>query len=93
MNFAFLLSLIKGRNIYETISKVLTLLAGFVAGADSNKSGTDDLTAGVLASVAKGIDAYAVQDNNLHGNVVDGVIAALEEYRAQAKDLGLITQQ
>ena len=90
MNFAFVLGLIKGRNMYETISKVLTPLAGFVAGADSNKTGTDELTAGVLASVAKGIDAYAVQDNNEHGSVVDGVIAALEEYRAQAKDIGLI---
>jgi hypothetical protein len=91
MNLAFLLSLFRGKNIYQTISKVLSTLAGFVAGADSDRKGNDDLTAGVLFAVAAGVDAYAEQDNNPHGNIVDGVIACLTEYRNQAADLGLIS--
>ena len=70
---------------------MLSTLAGFVAGADADRKGPDDLTAGVLFAVAAGVDAYAEQDNNQHGNIVDGVIACLTEYRRQAVDLGLIT--
>jgi hypothetical protein len=91
MNLAFLLSLFKRKKIYQTISKVLATLASFVAGADSDRKGNDDLTAGVLFAVAAGVDAYAEQDNNEYGNIVDGVIACLTEYRRQAVDLGLIT--
>lgn len=88
-----ILSLVKGKNIYDTASKVLVTLAGFLSGMDPNKTGNDDLAAGVMVSVAKGLDAYAVDDNNEHGNIVDAVIAGLQEYRRQAVDLGLITDK
>lgn len=91
MNLQFLLSLIKGSNLYETVVKVLTLVAGFIAGVDSNKQGNDDLLAGALYSVAAAVEAYGEKDNNEHGNIVDGVIAGLLEYREQMVTLGRIT--
>ena len=90
-NLNFLLSLIRGKNHYETISKVLATAAGFIAGADENKTGNDDLLAGCLLAVADGVSAYAVKDNNEHGNIVDGLIAGLQKYRAEMVACGKIT--
>ena len=91
MNLQFLLGLIRGSNVYETVVKVLTIVAGFLAGVDADKEGNDDLLAGALFSVASAVEAYGHQDNNEHGNVVDGLIAGLTEYRDQMVQLGKIT--
>jgi hypothetical protein len=91
MNLKFILSLIKGKDTYDTIVKVLNVIAGFVAGADSNNTGNDDLLAGALTAVAHGVEAYGVKDNNEEGNIVDGLIAALQSYREEAVKLGRIT--
>jgi hypothetical protein len=91
MNLQFLLSLIKGKNVFETVSKVLVLVAGFLAGIDADKEGNDDLAAGALLAVADATAAYGEQDNNEHGNIVDGLIAGLQRYRAEMVQCGRIT--
>lgn len=91
MNLQFLLSLIKGKNIYDTVAKILTVLAGFLAGADADKNGNDDLAAGAVYALATAVEAYAVKDNNEHGNIVDGLIAGLHKYRAEMVACGKIT--
>ncbi len=90
MNLQLLLGLFQGSNLYETLVKVITLIAGFIANIDGDKQGKDDLLAGALFSVAEGIDAYGKQDDNEHGNIVDGLIAGLTEYREQMVSLGKI---
>lgn len=90
MNLGFLLSLVRGSNVYETIGKMLEIIAGFLAGLDANDTGKDDLLAGVFLSLADGIKAYGEQDNNEHGNIVDGLIAGLQTYRAEMVRLGYI---
>jgi hypothetical protein len=60
---------------------VLNLAAGFLAAHDPDRQGTDDLLAGCLSPIADGISAYAARDNNQHGNIVDGLIVALQKYR------------
>lgn len=91
MNWNFLLSLLKGSNIYETVTKILNLAAGFLAARDTDRQGTDDLLAGCLLSISDGIAAYAVQDNNEHGNIVDGLIAGLQKYREEMISCGKIS--
>ena len=81
MNWNFLLSLLKGSNIYDTVVKILNLATGFLAARDVDNNGSDDLLAGCLLSISDGIAAYAVKDNNEHGNIVDGLIAGLQKYR------------
>ena len=90
MNWTFLISLLKGSNTYETVVKILTVVAGFLAGRDANNTGTDDILAGCILSVADGISAYGQQDNNLEGNIVDGLIAALQKYRTEMIAAGKI---
>ena len=90
MNWNFLIALLKGSNIYETIVKILNLAAGFLAAHDDDKQGNDDLLAGCLSSVADGIAAYGQQDNNEHGNIVDGLIAGLKKYREEMVTIGKI---
>ena len=70
-----LFSLLRGLNVYETAAKLLSVVAG--SANDTDKDGTDDPLAGCLLSLSDGIPAYAVRHNNQHGNVVDGLIAAL----------------
>jgi hypothetical protein len=91
MNWNFLISLLKGANIYETVTKILNLAAGFLAGRDADREGTDDLLAGCLLSISDGISAYAVKDNNKHGNIVDGLIAGLTKYREEMIACGRIS--
>ena len=91
MNWNFLIALLKGSNIYETITKILNLAAGFLAANDTDKTGTDDLLAGCLLSISDGIAAYGQKDNNQHGNVVDGLIAGLQKYRDEMATCGKIT--
>jgi hypothetical protein len=91
MNWNFLITLLKGANVYETIVKILNLSAGFLAAHDPDHTGTDDLLAGCLSAVADGINAYAVKDNNEHGNIVDGLIAGLQKYRDEMVTCGKIT--
>jgi hypothetical protein len=90
MNWNFLISLLKGSNIYETVTKILNLAAGFLAANDPDKQGTDDLLAGCLLSISDGIAAYGKKDNNEHGNIVDGLIAGLQKYRSEMVDCGVI---
>jgi hypothetical protein len=90
MNWTFLIGLLKGSNTYETVVKILTVVAGFLAGRDANNTGTDDILAGCILSVADGISAYGQQDNNLEGNIVDGLIAALQKYRTEMIAAGKI---
>ena len=90
MNWTFLIGLLKGSNTYETVVKILTVVAGFLAGRDANNTGTDDILAGCILSVADGISAYGQQDNNLEGNIVDGLIAALQKYRTEMIATGKI---
>lgn len=85
-----LLGLFQGSNVYETIVKVLVLIAGFIVNIDSDKEGNDDLLAGSLFAAASAIEAYGKQDDNEHGNIVDGLIAGLSEYRKQMVALGKI---
>ena len=91
MNWNFLLALLKGSNIYETLTKILNLTAGFIAARDIDETGADDILAGCLLSISDGISAYAVQDNNEHGNIVDGLIAGLQKYRQEMVSCGKIT--
>lgn len=91
MNWSFLINLLRGSNIYETVAKVLNITAGFLANRDADKLGTDDLLAGCLSSVADAVTAYGVQDNNLEGNIVDGLIAGLTRYRDEMAAIGRIT--
>ena len=91
MNWNFLLALLKGSNTYATVVKILNLSAGFLAGRDPDHTGPDDLLAGCLLSISDGISAYAVKDNNQHGNIVDGLIAALQKYREEMIRSGVIT--
>lgn len=91
MNWNILFSLLRGANVYETAAKLLSVVAGFLAANDNNKDGTDDLLAGCLLSLSDGISAYAVKDNNQHGNIVDGLIAALHRYREEMIACGKIT--
>ena len=90
MNWNILLTLLKGSNTYQTIIKILQLAAGFLAGRDADHTGTDDLLAGCLLSISDGISAYAAKDNNEHGNIVDGLIAALQKYREEMIQCGVI---
>lgn len=92
MNWNIIISLIKGTNVYQTAAKLLNLLAGFLAGRDADHTGPDDMLAGCLSAIADGISAYAVKDNNEHGNIVDGLIAGLEKYREEMVLCGQITQ-
>ena len=41
MNFTFLVGLLKGSNTYDTVVKILGIVAGFLAGRDANNTGTD----------------------------------------------------
>jgi hypothetical protein len=91
MNWNFLLALLKGSNTYDTVVKILNLSAGFLAGRDADHTGTDDLLAGCLLSISDGISAYAAKDNNEHGNIVDGLIAALQKYREEMTQCGAIS--
>jgi len=91
MNINFLLALLKGSNVYKTVTKILSVAAGFLANNDSDKVGTDDLLAGCLLAIADGIDAYGELDNNQEGNIVDGLIAGLTRYREEMISLGRIT--
>ena len=75
MNRNFLLTLLKGSNTYDTVVKILNLAARFLAGRDADHTGTDDLLAGCLISIADGISACAIKDHNQHGSIVDGLIA------------------
>ena len=43
MNWTFLISLLKGSNTYETVVKILTVVAGFLAARDSDNTGQDDI--------------------------------------------------
>lgn len=90
MNLSFLISILKGSNVFETVAKILNIAAGFLANNDADKLGTDDLAAGVLSAAADGLKAYGVRDTNEHGNIVDGVIAGLQEYREEMVQLGRI---
>ena len=90
MNWTFLISLLKGSNIFETVVKILTVVAGFLAARDSDNTGQDDTLAGCILSIADGISAYGVQDNNLEGNVVVGLIAGLQKYRTEMIACGRI---
>ena len=82
----------RGANVYETATKLLTVVAGFLAAKDPDREGTDDLLAGCLLSLSDGITAYAVRDNNQHGNIVDFLIAGLHRYREEMVAAGKITQ-
>ena len=66
-------------------------MAGFLAAKDTDREGPDDLLAGCLLSLSDGITAYAVRDNNEHGNIVDGLIAALQRYREEMVACGNIS--
>ena len=90
MNWTFLIRLLKGSNTYDTVVKILGIVAGFLAARDANNTGTDDILAGCLLSVADGISAYGQQDNNLEGNIVDGLIAGLQKYRTEMSASGKI---
>ena len=91
MNWNIVFSLLRGSNIYETAAKLLSVVAGFLAAKDSDRDGPDDLLAGCLLSLSDGISAYAVRDNNQHGNIVDGLIAGLQRYREEMITCGKIT--
>lgn len=91
MNWNIVFSLLRGSNVYETAAKLLSVVAGFLAARDTDREGTDDLFAGCLLSLSDGIAAYAVRDNNQHGNVVDGLIAALQRYREEMVACGKVT--
>ena len=41
MNFTFLIGLLKGSNTYDTVVKILGIVAGFLAARDANNTGTD----------------------------------------------------
>ena len=90
MNWNILFSLLRGANVYETAAKLLGVVAGFLAASDADKDGTDYLLAGCLLSLSDGISAYAVCDNNQHGNIVDGLIAGLQRYREEMVACGKI---
>lgn len=83
-------ALISSQNVYAVIVQILTLVAGFLAGLDSDKKGPDDLAAGTMLAVADGIAAYGEKNDNDLGNILDGVIAALVKFRAEAVALGLV---
>ena len=87
----WLVGLLKGSNVYDTISKILNIAAGFLANNDADKAGNDDLLAGVLSSVADAVDAYAKKDNNEFGNIVDPVLAGITRFRDEMVELGKIT--
>ena len=53
--------------------------------------GLRHLLAGCLLSISDGISAYAIKDNNEHGNIVDGLIAALQKYREEMIQCGVIS--
>jgi hypothetical protein len=91
MNWNIVFSLLRGSNIYETAAKLLGVVAGFLAAKDTDREGSDDLLAGCLLSLSDGISAYAVRDNNEHGNIVDGLIATLTRYREEMAACGKIT--
>ena len=90
MNWNIVFSLLRGANIYDTAAKLLSVVAGFLAARDTDREGTDDLLAGCLLSLSDGITAYAVRDNNEHGNIVDGLISGLKRYREEMVAVGRI---
>lgn len=93
MDFKFLISLFKGGNVWETTAKLLTFGGGVVAGLDSDKVGNDDLIADVMVSAADGLTAYARKDYNRAGNIIDGLISALETLKARLKDAGKLERK
>jgi len=97
MNFLnlvkFLLGSLKGSNVHETIAKVCQTAGTAVAAVDSNKGGNDDLAAGALLAIGEGFEKYSKQASNQHGNIVDSLIAGLQEYRTQAEECGLIVDK
>lgn len=86
-----ILGVATGNSAYETIAKVCQTTGATVVAIDSNNTGADDLAGGAIVVIGDAFSAYAKQDNNEHGNVVDALIAGLQQYRTQAVRCGLIT--
>ena len=77
MNFGLLLGLLKGSSVWETVSRVLDIGAGFIAGLDSDNVGDDDLIADVMLTASEGIGAYGRKEFNKVGEIIDSLIKAL----------------
>lgn len=90
MNLSFLLGLLRGTNVWETVAKILTIGGGFVAGLDADKKGSDDLIADIMISAADGLTAYGRKDYNKVGNIIDSVIAGLQKLKAQLIASGVV---
>jgi hypothetical protein len=106
MDFFQLIKLFRsGGSIWSKLSTICGIAAVFAAGADSNKTGTDDLAGSVLVTVGEGLDAYDKKEYNKVGNLIDAGIAGLIKLkseliasgqikpRAQQNDLGLTPEQ
>ncbi len=78
MNIFSLLKLLKGGNIWETLSKILTIAGSITASTDSNNTGIDDDLASIMLSASEGLDAYNKKDFNKVGRIIDGIIVALQ---------------
>lgn len=81
--FSFIISMFKGGNVWQTVSKVLDIAAGYVAAIDTDRKGTDDLVADIMASSADGLAAYGRKDYNGALRVIDAIIAGLQRMKTQ----------
>ena len=85
-----MIGLIKGSNVFQTVGNVLHTAGTTVAAIDSNDAGNDDLAAGAILALGDGFKKYGDKGSNLQGNIVDALIAGLNEYRSEMVRCGKI---
>ena len=61
-----------------------------VAAIDSKDAGHDDLAAGAILALGDGFKKYGDKGSNFQGNIVDALIAGLNEYRSEMVRCGKI---
>lgn len=79
-----------GGSVWSKVAAILLIGAGIVGAIDTNKTGTDDLISGLMASAGDGLTAYDKKDYNRVGNVIDSLIAGLTSMKQFMIDSGLI---
>ncbi len=90
MNIFSILKLLKGGNIWETLSKILTIAGSVTASVDADSKGLDDDLAAIMFAASEALDEYAKKDLNKVGRVIDGIITALQGVKARINTMPLV---
>lgn len=84
----FILQLFKGKNVLETVAKILIFAAGAVAMIDKDKKGVDDALAVVMGTGGDALQAYAAGDTSKANRLIDSVIAGLTRLKQEINETG-----